>query len=106
MTNLSTTARNKPFRYEGSVQVGTEIYFGDKMEQHKPVTSAQYVAMFREFKGKTVVKGTAHSNPPTGSLGAWLLENVSKTQLSSYVCAILSHEGYAKEVGADISFNS
>ena len=86
------------FSYTGSVAQGTEIIYG--VNQHRNfVTAEQYRALLNHFQGKTVEIGTSHDNPPRRSVGKWLQENVSTTQLSSYVGPILIKEGYASQSG-------
>jgi hypothetical protein len=47
--------------------------------------------------------GTSRDNPPTGSVGAWLQENVTKTAIASYVGPILLSEGLASRVPGEPS---
>ena len=86
------------FSYTGSVAQGTEITYGSNKNRAR-VTAAQYGELVKHFKRKTVEIGTSHDNPPRGSVGKWLQENVTKTQLSSYVGPILISEGYASKIG-------
>lgn len=99
---LKTSSRGAPFGYEGSVAKGTIIYYGEKWSAE--VTKDQYTEILKVFKGKTVNKGTSHTNPPEGSFGDWLKTSISLTGLSSYICAILVSEGYADVEKSDIRF--
>jgi hypothetical protein len=92
------SGRGEDFSYTGSVAQGTEIVFG-KNKNKARVSAEQYRDLIQHFKGKTVEIGTSHDNPPRGSVGKWLQENVSKTQLSSYVGPIMISEGYASMIG-------
>lgn len=92
------SGRGVDFSYTGSVTEGTEIIFGVNRNKIK-VTAEQYHALLTHFKGKTVEIGTSHDNPPNRSVGKWLQENVSKTQISSYVGPILIRERYAVQIG-------
>jgi len=47
---------------------------------------------------------TSRTDPPRGSLGEWLMSNITKTAIASYVGAILTHEGYAEKRGSYIKF--
>ena len=93
------------FSYTGSVAQGTEITYGINKNKIK-VTAAQYSDLITHFKSKTVEIGTSHDSPPRGSVGEWLQNNVSKTQISSYVGPILIKERYALQIGrSQIRFN-
>lgn len=97
--------RGEDFSYTGSIAKGTEIIYGSKKNKIK-VTAEQYSELLKHFKGKTVEIGTSHDKPPRGSVGEWLQENVTKTQISSYVGPILIAEGYASHGGkSQIDFN-
>lgn len=92
-------AKNKPFRYKGSIKEGTAIFFG---QNHLEVIRAdQYKKMLAAFKGKRIQIGTSFNNPVPGSLGAWLQSNVTKRAVASYVAPILIKEGYAYIPGED-----
>lgn len=90
--------RGADFSYTGSVAQGTEITYGINKNKIK-VTAEKYSALINHFKGKTVEIGTSHDNPPSGSVGEWLQNNVSKTQISSYIGPILIFERYASQIG-------
>lgn len=90
--------RGADFSYTGSVAQGTEITYGSNKNRAR-VTAEQYRALIQHFKGNTVEIGTSHDNPPGGSVGKWIQENVTKTQISSYVGPILISEGYALRIG-------
>lgn len=90
--------RGADISYTGSVAKGTEITYGSNRNRII-VTAEQYRDLIKHFKGKTVEIGTSHDNPPRGSVGEWLQENVTKTQISSYVGPILISEGYASQIG-------
>lgn len=94
---LETLTRKKPFHYEGSVEKGTTILFGQN--KYAIITADQYKELLNHFKGKTVSIGTSFTTPPSDSIGAWLLEHVSKRALASYVAPILIKEGYATLYG-------
>ena len=97
--------RGADFSYTGSVAQGTEITYGINKNKIK-VTAEQYSDLITYFKSKTVEIGTSHDNPPRSSVGEWLQENVSKTQISSYVGPILIKELYALQIGrSQIRFN-
>ena len=98
---LSTWGGSAKFDYEGSVADGTDIWYGLK-PWHSRVTGDQYAALLKHFKGRTVLTGTPRE-PPSGSVGEWLQQNVEKRALASYVGAILVCEGYAQRVPGESS---
>lgn len=101
---IPTWAGRSEFSYSGSVATGTVITFGARGSA--TVTARSYRILLSKFGGRTVDAGTSRTNPPRGSLGAWLITNVSPVALASYVAAILVHEGYARKVGATIAFEA
>ena len=56
----------------------------------------QYQRLLQDFEGKSVRCGTLRTEQPPGSLGEWLMGNVTRTAITSYVGRILVCEGYAK----------
>jgi hypothetical protein len=100
LRRLNTWAGRSTFIYDGSVKVGTIIKYGQGYKYKINITETQYKALINHFKGQTVQAETSRTNPPRGSVGKWLQENVTKTAISSYVCPILIAEGYAKRVSS------
>ncbi|HUS69612.1 MAG TPA: hypothetical protein VM075_02400 [Anaerolineae bacterium] len=98
---LSTWGGRAEFDYEGSVADATDIWFGLK-PWHARVTGDEYAALLKHFKDRTVLMGTPRE-PPSGSVGSWLQQNVDKRALASYVGAILVYEGYAQRVPGESS---
>jgi hypothetical protein len=93
---LQTWAGNAEFRYSGSVTEGTKItLYG---ESRVLISASNYESLLEQFRGCTVDLGTSF-NPPGGSIGVWLMSNVTKTKIASHVGAILIAEGYAERVG-------
>jgi len=100
---LETWAGRSTFEYEGSIKTGTRIKFGTNYVVN--VSNEDYSRLLTRFKGRSVPIGTSRDNPPKGSVGEWLQNNVTKTAIASYVGAILIHEGYAvKGKGSEIEF--
>ena len=102
MQTLPTWGGRTHFQYEGSVPNGTVIYYGRGRNGEGwrvRVSAHQYEALRHHFLGQVVPVGTSHTDPPPGSLGAWLQENVTRVGIASYVAPILVHEGYAERVG-------
>ncbi|WP_407282368.1 hypothetical protein V7O61_06480 [Methanolobus sp. WCC1] len=97
MKTLPTWAKKSEFKYDGSVANGTTIYYGINNHPIR-ITSEQYSQLLTHFRGKSVNIGTSRVNPPKGSVGEWLQENVTGTATASYVGAILIHEGYATKL--------
>jgi len=96
---LATWAGKIGFHYDGSVQTGTDIWYGSKPHSTE-VTRQEYKRLLEHFKGRTITLGTSRQ-PPVGSVGAWLQERVTKRAIASYVGPILVHEGYAERVPSD-----
>ncbi len=96
---METWAGRSDFKYSGSVETGTEIFYGKNNRYKATVTQEQYRALLQKFIRRVVPVGTSRTNPPQESLGFWLKENVTKTAIASYVAPILIHEGYAKRDG-------
>ena len=101
---LKSWSGRADFEYDGNVSTGTTIRFGSGLKFSAHVDRNSYSQLLNHFHGRTVKCGTSHDKPPAGSLGSWLILNVSRTALASYVSAILVFEGYAIKVGADIKF--
>jgi hypothetical protein len=99
---LQTWAGRSEFEYEGSVTMGTRIHYGRKpWTAH--MSAEQYRALLNHFRHNVADMGTSRDNPPTGSVGAWLQENVTKTAIASYVGPILLSEGLASRVPGEPS---
>jgi hypothetical protein len=92
-----TWAGRSRFEYTGFVETGTVIKFGNG--RIIAVSASKYAALRRHFKNRTIPIGTSRTNPPVGSLGAWLQENVTPVAIASYVGPILILEGYARKKG-------
>lgn len=101
MKELATWAGRSKFRYEGSVLDGIVLHFGaSQVQKLSPEIWAQ---MMDRFAGCTVKVGTSRTIPPRDSLGEWLIDNVTRTAIASYVAPILLAEGYAERVNDDSS---
>lgn len=61
------------------------------------VSGNEYHSLRAAFHPATLVAvGASHHNPPEGSLGAWLRDNIGEQRaIASYVAAILVAEGWA-----------
>lgn len=105
MKALQTIARKSPFKYEGSIADGIILYFGNGRKE--TVTKKHCQLLLEKFDGKIVNVGRSFKNPPPNSLGEWLLQNVSKRAIASYMAPVLVEEGYATWVGSkEIQFNN
>ena len=93
---LQTWAGSAEFRYSGSVSDGTEIALHGT--NRVLISALNYESMLEHFRGCTVDLGTSFK-PPGGSIGIWLVSNVTRTKIASHVGAILIAEGYAERVG-------
>ncbi|EOR24343.1 hypothetical protein A499_08352 [Niallia nealsonii AAU1] len=97
MKDLRTLVKQKPFKYDGSVKNGTIIFFGEGWKIK--VTDSQYSSLLEKFNGQTLAIGASRTSPPRNSLGEWLMANVTKTAIASYVVPILINEGFAFKEG-------
>ena len=95
MVTLNTWAGKSCFSYTGSVKEGTEITYGDN--NTITISAADYNKLLLYFNGLTVEIGTSRDKPPSGSLGEWLQNNITKTAVASYIGPVLINEGYAKK---------
>lgn len=103
MKTLNTWAGRSKFHYDGSVKEGTTIFFGKNSFQK--INSNQYSKLLKHFQGRTVNIGTSRTDPPRDSVGNWLMTNVTKTAIASYIGPILITEGYAEKIrGPEIIF--
>lgn len=104
MMNLKTWGEKSSFSYCGNIKEGTKISFGNGHVIW--INADQYKDLLNYFSGKTVMIGTSRTSPSDGSVGQWLIENVTKSATASYIGAILVHEGYAEKIGkSEIKFN-
>lgn len=104
MVKLKTWGEKSSFSYYGNVKEGTKIIYGNG--NLISITTEQYKGLLKYFSGKIVKVGTSRTNPSYGSVGQWLIENITKTAISSYVSARLVYEGYAEKFDAsEIKFN-
>jgi hypothetical protein len=94
MKTLETWGGRATFRYSGAASTGTDIWFG-KSKRPFHMSGEQYSRLLNHFDNCEVPLGTSRTAPPTGSVGAWLQENVGATAIASYVGSILVHEGFA-----------
>jgi ribosomal protein L13 len=105
MQELRTWAERSKFQYSGSIEKGTKIEFGNCNRIF--ISGDKYKQLLNHFNGRTVNIGTSRTDPPRGSAGEWLMENVTKAAIASYVGSILIHERYAEKAGGpDIRFFS
>lgn len=98
---MATWARQAPFRFRARQDGGFDLEFGQA--QSRTIDGAQLRVLLNTFKGRTVLTGTSHTNPPAGSLGAWLLTNLGGASTASYFAPVLEHMGYAARVPDDTS---
>ena len=84
------------FTYDGCVLTDTVIKYG-KNVKNRPITitTQQYAALRKAFLGQVAKVGTSRTQPPAGSIGAWLQKNLTPIAIASYIVPILLREGYA-----------
>ena len=95
---LQTKAKGRAFAYEKTASGDIKLEFG-RGKWRAAISSADYLKLINEFKGRTVALGTSRDNPPHGSVGEWLQKNVTKTAVAAYLGPILVREGHAQWVG-------
>jgi hypothetical protein len=97
----------KQFEYEIRPNGDVHIVYGSGNQF--TILSAHWNAMLAHFGGQLVPLGTSHNvAQPVGSVGAWLVANVTPTALGSYVGPILISEGHAtrpNSKSSDIQFH-
>ncbi|MDO9179687.1 hypothetical protein FK216_14340 [Moraxellaceae bacterium AER2_44_116] len=81
------------FDYDGCVQVGTTINYGNNDSVH--VTAENYTALRSVFIGRVVEVGTSYSSPAIDSMGDWFITQLNEPGMMEYVGVILVREGYA-----------
>jgi hypothetical protein len=96
MPSLRTWGGRSRFSYQGSIETGTDIRYGKGWNVR--VEAHQYAAIRRQFINREVPAGTSRTDPPPGSLGAWLQANVTRTAIASYVAPILVEENCAERI--------
>lgn len=98
MQTLPTWKEKSTFRYTGSVENGTKIFYGKEGKVF--ISATQYAKLLNHFRGHTVDIGTSRDNRPRGSVGEWLQQSkVTKPAIASYVGPILITERYAEKAG-------
>ncbi|MEH7356841.1 hypothetical protein V7150_25370 [Neobacillus drentensis] len=95
MHDMKTIVKKKPFKYISNGN--KEIFFGKSSSPVK-LSKEQYTKLLDTFKGRTVTIGTSRTDPPKDSLGEWLMNNITKTAIASYIVPILLMEGHASLV--------
>ncbi len=96
MKELKTWGGKSSFKYSGSVKEGTKIFFGSGHTVN--ISAEKYLQLLNHFSGRTVKIGTSRTTRCGDSVGQWLVENVTKTAIASYIGAILIEEGYAEKI--------
>lgn len=90
-----TWAGRSSFDYDGSIPTGTAIRYGKSLNNSQTVTVTQWRELRKKFRNTDSVLGTSFDNPPNGSIGHWWIQTYKKTNIMSYVGAILLEEEYA-----------
>ena len=94
LIQLETLTKKSKFEYFGSIKTGTTIFYGNSNPPIR-VSATQYNALITHFAGSTVKLGTSRDRQPQGSVGEWLIKNVTKKAIASYIGPILIEEGFA-----------
>lgn len=96
---FKTLGQRADFSYAGTPETGTNLHFGNCLQQQAAVSSAEYAALRAHFRGMRAPIGASRTRPPIGSLGAWLKENLAgRPAIASYVAPILIEAGWATRI--------
>ncbi|WP_409271506.1 hypothetical protein V1499_18525 [Neobacillus sp. SCS-31] len=91
---LFTVSKGKSFKYKGSVEEGTMIYFGHN--NYEFIDRELYKELLHTFSGKRVLIGEPTlKNPTAESMGTWLKSKVKARAMYSYIAPVLIKEEYA-----------
>lgn len=105
MVELKTLTKGSFFRYESSIKNGIKIMYGN-LGYYTKVSQEILQLLIKKFSDKTVLIETTRTiaNLNEGSLGHWLNKHLSSPVITSYVAAILVHEGYAEFCDKKLKF--
>ena len=96
MNKMQTWGGRATFDWTLVPDGGFVIQFGHG--GHALLTADIVGRLLQHFRGRAVPVGTSRDNPPAGSLGEWLQENVTPTATASYVAPVLVELGHASRV--------
>lgn len=93
-----TWGERSSFDYDGSIQTGTTIRYGNGLVHSQIVTAEQWSALRAAFRSRgNVPIGTSRDTPQHGSIGEWWQETYGTPALMSYMGRILLLEDYAEK---------
>ena len=95
---MKTLVKKKPFKYKKNSNGDIEILFGKDANKKVKLSKEQYMKLIETFKGRTVLIGSSRTNPPKDSLGEWLMNNITKQAIASYIAKILIEEDHARPI--------
>lgn len=98
MKELYTLKKKKSFAYEGTLESGMTIFYGENREDSLYISGTQYADLIACFKGRTVRIGAGHGKVETDSMREWIVSHIGKAGIVSYIAAILVEEGVAEKV--------
>src|SRR5205807_8699527 len=104
---MQTWSGRSRFECDGFVGQNLDLYYGSGFKHTLTVSALDVGRLLATFAGKDVPLGTNRTTPPSGSVGAWLQSNVTKTAIASYLGPILIADGRATRGSASdrIKFN-
>jgi len=107
MVKLKTLAKGVPFDYTGSIESGLSIKVGSSRYPIK-VSPDILKELVTHFSGKTTAINATRTvhDLMEGSLGHWLNIYVSGPVITSYIAAMLVHEGYADFIDHKLVFKN
>lgn len=95
---MKTLVKNKPFKYKKTSNGDIEISFGKDASTKVKLSKEQYMNLIETFKGHTVLIGSSRTNPPKDSLGEWLINNITKQAIASYIVPILIEKDHVTPI--------
>src|SRR5262249_18069741 len=95
MVELKTWGGGSSFKYE---VLGDEIAIIFGQHRRKRIPTDQYKHLLHHFAGKRVKVGASRDKALPGSLGRWILDNLTQAAVASYLASILVAEGHATRV--------
>lgn len=92
---MPTWDSRSEFKY---AEIGGEIQFfcGTGFSHKYTIEFQEYTMALVQFSGQEVKIGTSRTEPPEGSIGAWLKTNFRKSGIMSYLGPFLIKKGLAE----------
>jgi len=92
---MPTWAGKSEFECDGAVGEDITFYYGKNFSHTLKISACDVTKLLTAYAGMEASIGTSRTDPPAGSVGAWLKLNVIETAIASYLGPILIADGYA-----------